>query len=49
MNDLVCAKLKEITNLQDFIETDELHYKSKRREIYNFNEYALLLFFKKFT
>ena len=45
MNDLVCAKLKEITNLQDFIETDELRYKSKRREIYNFNEYALLLFF----
>ena len=45
MNDLVCAKLKEINNLQDFIETDELHYKSKHREIYKFNEYDLLLLF----
>ena len=27
MNDLVCARLKEIINLQDIIETDELNYK----------------------
>ena len=30
MNDLVHAKLKEIVSLQYTIETDELHYKSKR-------------------
>ena len=49
MNDLVCAKLKEIFNLQDIIKTDELCYKSKLREIYNFNEYSLLIFFKRYT
>ena len=27
MNDLVRTRLKEIINLQDIIETDELHYK----------------------
>ena len=41
MNDLVCTKLKEIINLQDIIKTDELHYKSKLRKIYNFIEYYL--------
>ena len=45
MSDLVCAKLKEIVNLQDIIKTDELHYKSKRRKIYNFNEYFLPIVF----
>ena len=38
MNDLVRVKLKEIVHLQDIIETDELHYKSKRRKVYNFNK-----------
>ena len=45
MNDLVCTKLKEIVDLQDIIKTDELHYKSKRRNVYNFNECSLPIVF----
>ena len=41
MNDLVLAKLKEIVNLLNIIRTDALHYKSKRRNVYNFKEYSL--------
>ena len=41
MNDLVCAKFKKIINLQNIIKADELHYKSKCRKVYNFNEYSL--------
>ena len=45
MNDSVCAKLNEIVNLQDIIKTDEPHYKSKRKKVYNFNEYYLPIVF----
>ena len=45
MNDLICDKLKEIVNLQNVIKTDKLHYKSKRRKIYSFNEYCLPIVF----
>ena len=45
MNDLICDKLKEIVNLQDIIKTDKLHYKSKRRKVYNYGEYSLLIVF----
>ena len=45
MNNLIHDKLKEIVNLQDIINTDELHYKSKRRKVYNFNEYPLPISF----
>ena len=45
MNDLICAKLKEIINLQDIIKTDELHYKSKRIKVYYFSEYSLPVVF----
>ena len=30
MNDLIRVKLTKIVNLQDFIITDDLYYKSKR-------------------
>ena len=45
MNDLSRDKLKEIVNLQGIIKTDELHYKSKRRKVYDFSEYSLPIFF----
>ena len=45
MNNLIRDKLKEIVNLQDIINTDELRYKSKRRKVYNFNEYPLPISF----
>ena len=45
MNDFVRAKLKENVKLQDIIKTDELQYKSKRRKVYNFNEYSLHILF----
>ena len=48
MNDLVRDKLKEIADLQDIIKTDELHYKSKRRKVYNFNEYSLPIVFQRY-
>ena len=44
MNDMVHVKLKEIIHLQEFVKTDELHYKSKRRTVYDFNEYSLPFF-----
>ena len=31
--------------MQDIIKIDELHYKSKRRKVYNFNKYSLLIVF----
>ena len=37
--------LKRVVNLQDITKTDELHYKSKRRKVYHFNEYSLLIAF----
>ena len=46
INDLACANLKEIFNLQDIIKTDELHYKSKGRNVHSFNEYYLSFVFK---
>ena len=45
MNELICDKLKEIVNLQNVIKTDKLHYKSKLRKIYSFNEYCLPIVF----
>ena len=45
MNDLVCARLKEIVNLQDIIKKNGLHYKSKNRKVYSFNEYSLPIVF----
>ena len=47
MNDLICHKLKEIVNLQNVSKTDKLHYKSKRRKIYSFNEYYLPIVFSR--
>ena len=44
-NDLICAILKEIANLQDIFKTDILHYKSKSRKGYNFSEYSLFIVF----
>ena len=48
MNDFIHDKSKEILNLQDVIKTDELHYKSKRREFYDLNEYSLAIHILKF-
>ena len=45
MNDLNCDKLKKMVNLQNVIKTDKIHYKSKRRKIYSFNEYCLPIVF----
>ena len=45
MNDLVCTRLREIINLQDIIKTDEPHYKSKGRKVFNFIEYSLSIVF----
>ena len=45
MNDLVCAKLKEIVYMQDNIKTEELHYKPKCRKVYNFSECFLRIVF----
>ena len=41
MNDFICDKLKETVNLKDIIKTDNLRYKSKRKNVFNFNEYSL--------
>ena len=46
MKNLVCAKLKEIVNLADIIKTDEPHFKSKHRKVYNFSEYSLSVFLR---
>ena len=41
MNGLIRVKLKEITNSQDIIKKDNLHYKSKNRKVYNFSKHFL--------
>ena len=43
--DLIRVKLIEIVNLQDFIKTDNLCYKSKSRKAYNSSEYTLPIVF----
>ena len=45
MNDLICANLKEIVELQDIIKKDVLNYKSKREKTYNFSKYSLPIVF----
>ena len=45
MNDLIRAKLKEIVKLQDIIKKDDLNYKSKCRQTYNFGKYLLPIIF----
>ena len=45
LNDLIINNLKEIIKLQDIIKTDGLYYKTKRRIIYNFSDYALPIVF----
>ena len=42
------VKLKEIVNLLDIIKTDKLHYKSKRKEVYNFSKYFLPIVFLRY-
>ena len=42
---LIINKLKEIIKLQDVFKTDDLYYKSKRRNIFNFNQYYLPIVF----
>ena len=46
MNDLACANLKEIFNLQDIVKIDD---KSKGRKVHSFNEYYLSFVFKTHT
>ena len=41
MNDLICAKLKEIVEFLDIIIKDDLNYKSKCGNTYNFSKYSL--------
>ena len=36
MNDLIRVELKEVVNLRDIIKTDELCYKSTRRQNFDF-------------
>ena len=43
LNALIINELKEIIKLQDFIQTDELCYKLKRRNVFNFSEDSLLI------
>ena len=45
MNDLICARLKEMVHLQDIIKTDEQHYNSAPGKVYNFSEYSLSIAF----
>ena len=45
MNDLIRDKLKKIVNLQDVITIDNLHYKSKSRNVFSFREYSLPIVF----
>ena len=40
-NNLIINNLKGIIELQDITKTDELYYKSKCRNIYNFGKYSL--------
>ena len=45
INDLIRDKLKGIVNLRDIIKTENLRYKSKSRNVYNFSECSLLIAF----
>ena len=45
MNDLICAKLKEIVELQGIIKKDDLNYKSKRGKLIILVNINYLLFF----
>ena len=45
MIDLIRAKLKKIVELQDVIQKDDLNYKSKCRNTYNFGKYSLPITF----
>ena len=45
INDLVCAKLKEIVLLQDIIKKDDLNYTSKCVKANNFSKYSLPILF----
>ena len=47
VNDLDRTNLivEQFIKLQDIIETDELHYKSKCRKVYNFSECSLPIVF----
>ena len=45
MNDLILAKLKEIVELQDIINKDNLNYKSKRGKTHNFSKDSLPIAF----
>ena len=53
MNDLICAKLKEIVELQDIIKKDDLNYKPKRGKPFSNTTILVnihyLLFFKRYT
>ena len=49
MNDLIRAKLKEIVVTQDIIKKDDLSYKWKRGQTYNFNKYSLPIVFSRDT
>ena len=44
MNDLICAKLKEIIELQD-IKKKYLNYRSKCRKTCNFSKYSMPIVF----
>ena len=45
MTDLIRAKLKEIVELQDIIKKDDLNYKSKGGNAWNFCKYSLSIIF----
>ena len=42
---MIHAKLKEMVKFQDIFKTDEQHYKSKCKKVYNFSEYSLTIIF----
>ena len=45
MTDLIRAKLKVITELQDIIKKYDLNYKSKGVKTWNFSKYSLPIIF----
>ena len=47
MNDLIRDKLKEIVELQNVIQKDDLNYKSKRGKTHKFSKCSLLIIFLK--
>ena len=49
MNGLICAKLKEIVELQDIIKKNDLNYKSKGGKLILLVNIHCLLFFKRYT